>query len=225
MCGIGEAAAVVSGLGSMLGAAEQNRYNRQAASASQGAAIAEMGRQDAFRDQGRQSFSSLLTGLSPSAQTAGLQDLTNSRTAVLTGAARGLDPGAVPLLDSAGPGIGAGIAEASRRRVGTARQDAASMARLGAVDDLNLANARRIQSGNTDLAHIADAAGGSASLLPTDQNAAVSNVKPVSGLGDLVTGVGRLGVLYGATRPATAGAGARPNLKLRAPTGRLGGGV
>lgn len=195
MCNPTLIAAGISLAGTAYAARQQRQHQERAVEASEDAALAELDRQRGFQEESGQQFANTLSRFSEPAQLAALEESAGQRQQALeSNLEEGFD---VPLSGSTPEVVRSEIAKRMSDAVGQGRQQAKSLAKIGARGDVGIGNQVSLARGGQNLGDIAGFSRGSLGLLPADQRSAVNNVPQPSGIGDLIAGAGRLGLDYG----------------------------
>lgn len=180
------------------GAAYSNRenakYDKRVQREAEAASEAEAQRQEGYQAELQQIFQQLL-GQSGA---GGFDERLNANAAGRIANQDAMPTAQVqaPISRNANPVVGNAISQALSQASAQSQSDAAARAKLSAYGDASFDWSRILGRGADQMNTIGGFARGSGRLLPLEQNAAARNVKPPSGLGEILQGAGALGTVY-----------------------------
>lgn len=176
---------------------------RQSANrAATGTMHAEGARQRGFRDQAAGSWNKSVDALEKPAQDKGLSDAQGARTAALKGNVTNFS--AIPMdgVGSAPKVITDAYAGAAKSATDAGLDYAGRTGALEGYGDQLFTRSLGIGRSRQDIDKYGNFSRGSMSVLPMEMEGAATKGSTMRGVGELFSGLGNLGLLYGFTRPA-----------------------
>lgn len=200
MCDVATAGVAISALGALYANREQAQYQKRTERAANDQALAELERQKGIQDSAASAFEGTVNkvgaqqGAAPETIAQSVEQIIGRQEHVPTFNA------AAPVSGSANRVVADTIADRSAQEQRRVQDASAARARLSAYDDVFNKGSIALLEGADSLRLSQTASQGSLGLLPSAQQAAVTGVKRPSGLGDILSGAGQVGVAAGSRR-------------------------
>ena len=226
--GLALGGAGASGLGTLLATREHNAYTRRLGRRAEEQADLERGRQAEYQAQSAETLGGAIDRFRGPQQGEALGEATAAREKSLGDLVT--SGGQVPASGAASNVVKTDLARRLAQTVAKGRDEAKSLARVGARGDVSLGDRIALMMSGGRLGEINNFSRGSLNLLDSAQTGAMAGASRPGIFGDILSGIGKVGMMGGLAGMG-GGFGAAPyggtgqGAMMRGPFGTLRGGV